>query len=385
MECQRELPPADSSPCGAKTRDVRLDAMRGLLLVIMAAVHVPTPLSRALHEPFGFTSVAEGFVFLGACLAGCVYGKTYASSGWAAMSRRVWARAKVVYVMHIGVVMPMALLAWTAGSRVTGLANQFHDFLQHPWGSLALMPLLLHQPPLFDILPLYVVLLAATPLVIRAARRAGWTPILALSAVLWLAAQFKLDSRLAGDPARWLPVRWSSFNLLSWQFLWVAGLATGEAALRHPIIARRYRGVMGICAGAIVLAGLLARHGLWPDAWFSPDLFLWMDKWTLGPLRLLNFGAWVVFLVVWNPPVPGIFAPLALLGRHSLAVFTFHIPLVVGATLLIDACDPPAGARIVIGFFVIALLFPWAAWQEWPPASPAPAPAPQSSPAAAAV
>jgi hypothetical protein len=268
----------------------------------------------------------------------------------------------------------MAVIAWTAGARVTGLADQFHDFLQHPWKSLALMPLLLHQPPLFDILPLYVVWLAATPLVMRAARRAGWMPILALSAMLWLAAQFKLETRLLGDPARWLPVRWSSFHFMAWQFLWILGLATGETQSRHRLIAGRYRGVMGISAGVLVLLGLLARHGLWPAAWFSPDLFLWMDKWSLGPLRLLNFGAWVVFLLAWNPRMPAMFAPLALLGRHSLSVFALHIPLVMAATILINACAPPAPVKIVIAFYVIALLFAWAAWREWPPAPPAPAP-----------
>lgn len=370
--CHGELASQSSSERGA--RDARLDAVRGLLLVIMAAVHVPTPLSHGLQEPFGFVSAAEGFVFLGACLAGCVYGRTSEKSGWAAMARRVWERARTIYVMHIGWMMPMAIIAWAAGARVTGLANQFHDFLQHPWESLALMPLLLHQPPLFDILPLYVVWLAATPLVMRAARRAGWMPILALSAMLWLAAQFKLETRLLGDPARWLPVRWSSFHFMAWQFLWILGLATGETQSRHRLIAGRYRGVMGISAGVLVLLGLLARHGLWPAAWFSPDLFLWMDKWSLGPLRLLNFGAWVVFLLAWNPRMPAMFAPLALLGRHSLSVFALHIPLVMAATILINACAPPAPVKIVIAFYVIALLFAWAAWREWPPAPPAPAP-----------
>ena len=382
MECQMELSPSELTRSGAARRDARLDAIRGFLLVIMAAVHVPTPLSQALHEPFGFTSAAEGFVFLGACLAGRVYGNTYTRSGWLAMARRVWARGKVVYLMHLGVVMPMALLAWTAGSHVAGLANQFHDFLQHPWESLALMPLLLHQPPLFDILPLYVVLLAATPLAMRAARRAGWTPVLAVSAALWLAAQFKLEARLLGNPAHWLPVRCSSFNFMAWQFLWIAGLATGETSLRQPIIGRQCRAAVGMSAGVLVLVGLLARHGLWPQTLFSPHLYSWMDKWTLGPLRLLNFGAWVVFLLTWNPRLPAVFAPLSLLGRNSLAVFTFHIPLVIGATLLIQACAPTAAVQVVIGLYVIALLFPWAAWQEWPPAAPAPAPAPQSGAAA---
>jgi hypothetical protein len=357
-------------------RDSRLDAVRGLLLVIMAAVHVPTPLSHELQEPFGFISAAEGFVFLGACLCGRVYGKTWLKSGWLAMARRIWGRASTVYFMHIGWVIPMAILAWVVGGHVTGLANEFHDFLQHPWESLALMPLLLHQPPLFDILPLYVVFLAATPLVMLAGRRLGWRPILLTSALLWLLAQTRLEVHFFGDPARWLPVRWSSFDLMAWQFLWVCGLATGETMLRKAVIPRKFARIIGIVTGVVVVWGLLIRHGLWPEAWFSPDVYLWMDKWTLGPLRLLNFGAWVVLLLAWNPRMPAAFAPLALLGRHSLSVFTFHIPLVIAATLLINTCHPPAAVQTVIGLYVIALLFWWALWREWPPAAPTPAPDP---------
>ena len=74
------------------------------------------------------------------------------------------------------------------------------------------------------------------------------------------------------------------------------------------------------------------RRGLWPQAWLNPDIFLWMDKWTLGTLRVLNFAAWVVLLLAWNPHPPKWFlAPTALLGRHSLAVFAFHLPLVIAA------------------------------------------------------
>ena len=51
-------------------RDMRLDALRGYFLILMAAVHVPTPVSHALQEPLGFNGAAEGFIFLSACLAG---------------------------------------------------------------------------------------------------------------------------------------------------------------------------------------------------------------------------------------------------------------------------------------------------------------------------
>src|SRR6266853_5489586 len=108
------------------SRDARLDALRGLLLLIMAAVHVPTPLSHLLQEPFGYISAAEGFVFLGACLAGIVYGKTYLRADWTAMARRAWGRARLIYFVHLALVVPCALLAWAAGQRLAPLANHFH-------------------------------------------------------------------------------------------------------------------------------------------------------------------------------------------------------------------------------------------------------------------
>jgi hypothetical protein len=349
----------------SKSRDIRLDTLRGLLLIIMAAVHVPTPLSRALQEPFGFTSAAEGFVFLGASLAGFVYGKTYWQTGWGTMSRRVWNRSKQIYFIHVGLVVPAALFAWALGARLTPLADHFHDFLMHPWGSLALLPLLLHQPPLFDILPLYVVLLGATPFVLTAARRYRWKMVLFVSAFIWLVAQFKWEAGVIGDPSRLLPLRWGSFNLLAWQFLWVSGLALGETAIRRKLIRSEHRVPFAVLGGAIVLVGVVCRHGCWPQAWFPPDLYLWMDKWTLGPLRLLNFGAWVVLLLALNPSIPSApLSPLALLGRHSLAVFSIHVPLAIVATTTIEMLSPSKGTQVVLGLLVIAMLFAWAALQE---------------------
>lgn len=348
-----------------KPRDIRLDAIRGVLLIIMAAVHVPTPLSHLLQEPLGFTSAAEGFVFLGASLAGFVYGKSHLQAGWRVMSHRVWGRAGRVYLTHMAMLLPAVLLAWAAGNRLAPLANQFHDFLAHPWASLALLPLLLHQPPLFDILPLYVVFLLATPLLLAVARRRGWAIVLAVSALGWLAAQFNLEPRVIGDASQVFPVRLGAFNLAAWQFLWVAGLALGETAVRRPLIRREWRPGVGTVAFALVVVGLLSRHGLWPQAWFSPDLYLWMDKWTLGPLRLLNFGAWVVFLLAWNPAfLPQLLSPVALLGRHSLAVFAFHVPVAIVAISLIQTASLSSAPQLLIGLMVVALLFPWAAWLE---------------------
>ncbi len=344
------------------SRDMRLDALRGLFLIIMAAVHVPTPWSHWLQEPFGYLSAAEGFIFLGACLAGFVYAKVRRKHGARTMARRVWARARKIYLVHLALVVTVSLIAWPLASRLVPLANHFHDFLQNPPASLLLMPLLLHQPPLFDILPLYVVFLGVTPLAFALARKSGWTLTLSLSAALWMLAQFHPLAHFTDDSARLLPMRLGSFNLLGWQFLWVAGLATGETLMRRPASLRRSRRWLILPALIVVLAGLLFRHRFGLQPVMVPDFAFWTDKWRLGPLRVLNSVAWAVLLWSSNPRLPRwLLAPPALLGRHSLAVFSLHIPLAIIAATAIQTGDFSFFAQLVIGAAVIAAMFLFAA------------------------
>jgi len=361
-------------PKAAATRDMRFDAIRGLLLISMATMHVPTPVSHFLNEPLGFMSDAEGFIFLSACLAGLAYGKAYMQTDWSAMSRRVWHRARQIYFIHLAVVLPVVLIAWAIAGRITPLANQFHDFLIHPWGSLVLIPFLLHQPPLFDILPLYIILLRVTPLLLAFTRRHGWGIVLAVSVFGWIAAQLKLDTRFISNPSGLLPLRWGSFHLLAWQLVWVGGVALGESTLRRSVLSSKWRFGLAAISVPIVLAGFLARHGFLS---INPDCFLWIDKWTLGPLRLLNFAGWVALLLAWNPRVPAhLLAPVALLGRHSLAVFAFHLPLVVAASTIVQLVPLSNVSQIGVSLSVIAALFLWAMWLEYTPRPPAPVVAP---------
>lgn len=342
-----------------KPRDMRLDALRGLFLIIMAGVHVPTPVSHIMQDSYGCNGAAEGFIFLSACLAGRVYGKHFRRDGWAIMSRRIWKRTRLIYLIHLGVLLPATLIVWALARKMPPLANHFSDFLIHPLGSLALMPL-------FDILPLYVIFLGVTPWLLAVARRRGWKLLLAVSALGWLAAQFGLDARLFGDPAQMLPLRWGAFDFCAWQFLWMCGVAIGESSLWGPVIKPRYRPVGVIVGLAIVLAALYWRWGFQLQAPMNPEIFRWMDKWTLGPLRLLAFAGWVTLFLSWNPhPFAFLLKPSALLGRHSLGVFAFHLPLVIVAATVVQMLPLADVWQITISLLVIALLFPWAGFLEW--------------------
>jgi uncharacterized membrane protein len=57
-------------------------------------------------------------------------------------------------------------------------------------------------------------------------------------------------------------------------------------------------------------------------------------------------------------------APTALLGRNSLAVFAFHLPLVIAAAVIVQQFAPSNAVQTAIGLLVIALLFVWAAGWE---------------------
>ena len=55
------------------TRRWELDALRGLMLVLMTLTHLPTRVADPLGQPLGHVSAAEGFVMLSGYMAGMVY------------------------------------------------------------------------------------------------------------------------------------------------------------------------------------------------------------------------------------------------------------------------------------------------------------------------
>ena len=82
------------------------------------------------------------------------------------------------------------------------LQNLLDFYLRDPKTAIAAGLVLAYNPPLFDILPIYILFMLATPLVLASSKKLGWLPVLSVSAIVWLAAQFHLrESMFAARPS----------------------------------------------------------------------------------------------------------------------------------------------------------------------------------------
>ncbi|WP_332739140.1 OpgC domain-containing protein [Hydrogenophaga sp.] len=316
----------------APQRRWELDALRGLMLVLMTLTHMPTMYSLPSGQPFGFVSAAEGFVFLSAFMAGRVYGRRARRDGMAAMQTAFHERALKLYLCQLGLLLlAFTLIAWLGvHNRQGGVTGLLEFFFIDPQAAVAGAALLLHNPPLLDILPLYIVLMLASPWLLRRGLRRGWRGVLAVSGLLWLGQQWGLGETVysAVVALTGLPIPYKdtgAFHWVAWQALWVVGLWLGARQQAWP------RMPLWLLAPAALyaLGMLLWRHmaGQDPLPWV-PAIGLLLDKWSLGPMRVLNFASVFVLLVATGPWLVRVLPrphALELLGRHSLSVFCAHI------------------------------------------------------------
>lgn len=322
------------------SRRWEIDALRGLMLVLMLLTHLPTRLTSSFGQPLGFVSAAEGFVLLSAYMAGLVYGKLAWSKGSVDMRRAFWRRAGRIYGCQVTTLLFLFTVIAFIGISLSqpAVTNLMSFYLQAPAAAVASSLLLIYQPPLLDILPLYVLFMLVSPWLLSVARRHGWLLVMSISVSTWLLTQFGLSEWLyemaAASLSLSVPYQESgAFSIWAWQFIWVLGLWMG--ASRHEPAAARFEFPHWalVLAGMIALAGLLWRHhaGQVP---FSGEnsLNLLFDKWQLGPLRLINLFALLVLVIRFGESLAH-WLPrqrwLEIMGAASLPVFCTHLVIVL--------------------------------------------------------
>jgi len=350
-------------------RRPELDALRGLFLVWMTLTHLPTRFSDFVNQPIGFVTSAEGFVFLSALLVGRIYVRELLRDE-AGVHFRLWKRSLKIYGYHL----LMLTFAFTIAAEFAvhthraALTNLLNFYLAHPFVAIVGSVLLLYCPPLLDILPMYVTFLFFTPLVLSAAVRYGWRRILAGSGLIWLLAQFGLRNVVHDVIVRatHLPIplqETGAFNLFAWQGVWIAGLWLGARSATGAIPLRKIPGwAVGVsCAVCLFFIGV--RHG-WLGAHLTQQaLGMKLDKWQIGPLRVINLvtftivGYWLrkyVIKLVQREP-------FLTLGKASLEVFCAHVFFVfVGLALLYGEVEQLHGvtaiALVVVTFVALILV-----------------------------
>ena len=317
-----------------------IDLLRGLMLVLIAVNHSPFPgVRRWTEESFGFVSAAEGFVFLAAFLAGMLFERRMRRGGFAAALAATRARATKLYRAHLGMIAFVFLLARFSYVQLEGLNPTIAPLRHQPVESAFAAFLLLFQPALLDILPMYVVFSVLTPLVFWAAVRLGWGAAMAASSVAWWFSHLQLKEWLFAPERDLAFINPGAFDLFGWQLIWIAGLWFGSRRERGeclPHFGTLARGVI-VAAAAFLF---LARHEFSPFQSFIDERSSWtLDKWQLGPLRLLNFAllAWAVAgLMPLVERAAGVVRPLVWMGRQSLPVFCVQVAL----SVVLDGAAP---------------------------------------------
>ena len=337
---------------------------RGLALATIFVNHVPgTVFEHLTSRNFGFSDAAEGFVLMSGIAAGLAYSPELTAPGrfWRG-ARRVWARAWTLYMVHIVTTM-MALGISALAARAFGVhtmieINNVAAFFDDQIGVLIGLPTLMHQLGYFNILPLYMVLLLATPAAIALGhRRPG--ALLALSVGLWLAAgTFRLNFPNYPNPGGWF------FDPFSWQLLFVLGLMTGMAMRRGERLVPVDRRL--VWAAAAFLLAVLAWMLVPPIAQAGREMLragyeaglpfyvVSFDKTFVALPRLLHVLA-LFYLLSALPQVRTAAGmawarPFALMGRQGLPVFA------AGSVLSIAGQAIRAGApeSLVLDAWVIA-------------------------------
>ena len=357
-------------------RDLRLDFFRGLSLFFIFIDHVPgNVLAYATFHTWAFSDAAEVFIFISGFTAALVYGRSLAQNGALLATAQIYRRVWQLYVAHVFL---FVIFVAEVSYSVLVVHNPMYleemrvaNFLETPHLAVIRALVLGFQPAFLDILPLYIVLLAAFPLTLLGFKIHRLLPFgasaLLYGVTLWRG--WTPHTYPAGAP--WY------FNPLAWQFLFVIGATAGFS---------RVSGVWPFPAGkwfrilAIIIAGFCALISVdWTIHWlydpFPPLLAkqLWthtLDKTDLAPLRLVDFLAIATTTVIFIKPDSRFLRtawarPLIVCGQHSLYVFCLGIVLAVLGHFVLDQLYdglPMQAAVNVAGFGAmigLAYLLEW--------------------------
>ncbi|MGD9656454.1 MAG: OpgC family protein [Methylocystis sp.] len=300
-----------------------IDFWRGAALAFILVNHIPGNVLGAITpRNFGFSDAAEGFVFLSGVSIALAYGDKFRRSIVDATAA-LGGRALRLYGVHLALT-AAALTLYGLATHVTHLdflgseSSRAAPFADPARGVVAILALG-HQVSYFNILPLYIVLIALAPALLACALRGGLL-MLAASASLYAGA------RLLGfnvptwpEPGHWY------FNPFAWQFMFALGIYCGAAIKTGgaPFHALAYRLALVVTLVSMLVVSNV--FGLAPGLVDAAGVYLDWDKTDLGVVRITHFVA-LAYVINFSKITAylsqtRLFPFFTLLGRNGLSTY----------------------------------------------------------------
>ena len=331
-----QIKESDIAIAGKTKRILSLDLLRGFFLIVIMIDHVelyPNGWDFLTGKGRLWVSAAEGFFFMSGLLIGMMY-KRRLHLGMKFIFKKMWTRAAELYVA--GVTLTLIFLCWVEFTHHAPIKDSLPSPL--PWHHILAQTFLMRFTYGWgDFLTRFALLMLMAPLFFYLVSKGKWWLMLAATLTLWA-------------------FRGSGFTL-SWQLIFNLGILIGFywnpiqqrwnslAAHRRQLVKRTFLSAAIVTfaasyASVYVLSLLFHLWGdnLLPHWWqhiaytwgnWNHDVWLYADKWTMGPIRVALF-------FIWFPVIYGLFrhyelpiqrysrGVLEMLGRNSLFVYTVH-------------------------------------------------------------
>jgi hypothetical protein len=357
-------------------RDPRLDFFRGSAMFIIYIAHCRGNfLWDYIPARFGLSDAADMFVFLSGMAAAIAFGGTFVRQGMLMGTARTLYRCWQLMVAHLGLFFTVAMVA-VAGTRWFGDTDyvellQLQRFFTDTREALIGLFTLSYVPHYFDILPVYITVLAMVPVVMLLARFSSFL-VLAASVTLYGASVlygFNFPANADNQPF-WY------FSPFAWQLIFFTGFALGRGWIKVPLDSRLLLwgsiAVLGIGL-AISLPAVFTRLGA-IDA-----LRIWImdhsDKTNLDLLQYVHFLASVYVVVVLLKGrekillIPGL-RPFVKCGQQALAVFLSGMVLSHIGGMIFDHAGTGAGVQLAVNGISFGVLFGIAYGVAWVKSTP---------------
>ena len=361
---------------GASVRDIRLDLFRGLALWFIFLDHIPTNIVSWLTvRNYGFSDATEIFVFISGYTAVIAYSRMMEQEGWTRAAARVYRRVWQLYVAHILLFVAFsAQIAWVSIARDTPALIEEMELLglgQNPYRAILEAALLKFRPVNLDVLPLYIVLLAAFPLVLPLVVRWPFAVIAASIGLYAATCHYNWNLPAYPDEKVWY------FNPMAWQVVFYVGAACAVLGPKLSWLDRFRRLLTPLAIAFILFAAFISLSWHYNPlerlvpTWVGRLIYP-IDKTNIDVLRLLHFlsVAWLVRLVV---PIDApslrwpIWQPLRRCGEASLLIFCIGTFLALSGQVIVGYYEDSILSQIIVsigGIAIMCLAAYLAAWSK---------------------